>query len=330
MRTFNVDIDGILCEPCDFLNYQNAVPKKQNIEAINNLYQDNFIFLYTSRKKIDKKETEQWLQDNGVKYHGIIYDKPQSDFYVDDLAINNLPYIRPRESPEKLVICVSGGLDSTIAYHIAKKTYKDIICLFFNVGQPYYEKEKNVLKSLEIPFKEIDLSSVYADVEMQGHIIVNRNALFANIGSIYGNRVWIVGLKYENHYLMSDKNDQFYRYVSLSATQSTGKNVIVETPFREWSKTDILNYCIENELLEVVDKTTSCYDKNEHRCGKCSLCVRRFVAGKTAGIDEKFATNPKESQEAKLLVEKYEKALAENDFSHYSKERIIESLNILK
>lgn len=324
---YNVDIDGILCEPCDFKNYKKAVPKAVNIKKVNNLFESNEIVIYTSRKSEDADDTIKWLADNGVKYHSIIFNKPTADFYIDDVAIDNLPYIREREKDEQLVICMSGGLDSTIAYFMAKKLGHEPISLFFNVGQPYFEKEKLILDNLGIKYKQIDLL-FYKDIENQGHIIPNRNSIFANVASVYGNRIWIVGLVHENHYLMHDKNDQFYRYVSLSLTQSTGKNVIVESPFREMSKTDIFNYCKENDLMEVAGLTTSCYHPTLHRCGECSLCYRRWVAEQTAGVGWEWSSNPRDSMESKKMKKLYEQALKEQDFSHYSKERIDEALKL--
>ena len=88
-----VDIDGILCKNGSHLEYSQAVPLKDNIRKINNLYEAGHkIIIYTSRLSIDAKVTKAWLDKNGVKYHEAIFDKPTADFYIDDKAI---PFINP-------------------------------------------------------------------------------------------------------------------------------------------------------------------------------------------------------------------------------------------
>lgn len=325
-----IDIDGVLCHNGSNENYLNATPINYNIDSVNELYlQGNQIQIFTSRLTSDSEVTEDWLRRHGVKYHSITYNKPTADFYIDDKAVKFIPYLRPQSEETNLVVCVSGGLDSTIAYEIAKKRYSNIIALFFDVGQPYVDKERNTLGLLGIPFIEISIP-VYKNMDLDNYILPNRNSIFANIASLYGNRIWIVGLKYEDHYLMHDKNTPFYNYISLSLSQSTGRNIIVETPFGDWSKTDIFMYCLKNNLMNLLDITTSCYHPTLKRCGECSLCVKRYVAGMTVGVKETFSSNPKESYEAKRLVAEYENALKKKDFIHYTEERIIESLKILR
>jgi hypothetical protein len=50
---------------------------------------------------------------------------------------------------------------------------------------------------------------------------------------------------------------------------------------------------------------------------------------KANGIDEVYTKDPLESSEGKLLIENYKEALRKNDYSHYYKERIEETLNLL-
>ena len=91
----------------------------------------------------------------------------------------------------KLVICVSGGIDSTIAYYYARKKlgYKpeDILCLYINLNHPYSWKELIGLKQSGIPYKEINidiLRNEFGNIPQPIHpysIILNRNVLFAVI-----------------------------------------------------------------------------------------------------------------------------------------------------
>ena len=326
-----VDIDGVLCENGTPENYVHAIPKKINIDRINNLFDSkNEIVIYTSRLHEDRKITIEWLDRNAIQYHSIIFDKPSGDYYIDDKAIDVVPGV-DNVNEDKLVICMSGGLDSASAYYYAlEQGYKNIKNIFFDINQPYVEKELDCLNKLNIPYQVIKLDVWdMKNITPENYIIRNRNSMFANAASVYGNRIWIVGLKYENHYLMHDKNDSFYRYISLSLSQSIGENIIVETPYKHWSKTDIFKWLLERGRMDVIENTTSCYHPTKKRCGECSLCFKRWVSEKANNIDIPFDINPIKSNEGIELVKRYKKALKNNDFTHYSYERINETLNIV-
>ena len=85
VKVYAVDIDGVLCEERQDLNYHLSGPKYNNITKVNSLYADGHgIMLYSSRFESDREVTKIWLQNYGVKYHKLVLGKPQADFYVDD------------------------------------------------------------------------------------------------------------------------------------------------------------------------------------------------------------------------------------------------------
>ena len=84
------DIDGILTNETNGHDYENRTPRLENIEKLNKLYYDgNYIYLFTSRFSIDENVTIKWLLKYNVKYHKIIFDKPQYDLFIDDKAITD-------------------------------------------------------------------------------------------------------------------------------------------------------------------------------------------------------------------------------------------------
>jgi 7-cyano-7-deazaguanine synthase in queuosine biosynthesis len=239
---------------------------------------------------------------------------------------------------KKLVICVSGGLDSFIAYHYAliEKKYnkEDILCINFNINQPYFLKEKEALDSFGflIHYLKVDLiSEEFNNIpDISNYIIPGRNMIFASIAGSLGERVWILGMKYENHIHMYDKNGSFFNKSTVALTQALGELTIVESPFMNLSKTEAIKWALSNGITkEELGKTTSCYHDFLKRCGECSLCFKRYIAMKANGIDEVYTKDPLESSEGKLLIENYKEALRKNDYSHYYKERIEETLNLL-
>ena len=91
-KKFVFDIDGVIAEYRENLDYADAKPNRKMVSAINHLYDDgNYIVLFTARgtktgidwEDITKRQMEDW----GVKYHELKFQKPDADFYIDDKMI---------------------------------------------------------------------------------------------------------------------------------------------------------------------------------------------------------------------------------------------------
>tara|TARA_B100000963_G_C22605077_1_gene662097 strand:+ start:1388 stop:1729 length:342 start_codon:yes stop_codon:yes gene_type:complete len=100
MKILCFDIDGVICNNT-WGKYENALPNKEAIKKINQLYDQNFfIKLYTARFmgrnnenisktyqtgfEFTKKQLEKW----NLKYHELIMGKPSYDIIIDDKSIN--------------------------------------------------------------------------------------------------------------------------------------------------------------------------------------------------------------------------------------------------
>ena len=88
MKTYCFDIDGTLCTNTKGL-YKKAKPYYSRIKKANCLYEKgNKIILFTARgstTNIDWEEfTKKQLKKWGVKYHKLIFGKPEADIYIDD------------------------------------------------------------------------------------------------------------------------------------------------------------------------------------------------------------------------------------------------------
>ena len=84
-----VDLDGTLCEG-EFWGKGNSVPIGDRIEFINSLYKKGaHIIIWTARMPEWFADTQLWLQNNRVLYHGIaMREKIGADLYIDDKCIN--------------------------------------------------------------------------------------------------------------------------------------------------------------------------------------------------------------------------------------------------
>lgn len=86
------DIDGVICDTKG-MDYENAVPKEDNIKKINTLYEQGiYIKMYTGRGAVSRIDwrgvTEKQLDNWGVKYHELIFGKTPFDVFIDDHAWN--------------------------------------------------------------------------------------------------------------------------------------------------------------------------------------------------------------------------------------------------
>ena len=93
LKTYVIDIDGTICTNT-FGKYNEALPFKNRINFINNLYdQGNIIKYFTARgstTEIDwSADTKKQFSDWGVKYHDLIFKKPEGDIFVDDKSFNS-------------------------------------------------------------------------------------------------------------------------------------------------------------------------------------------------------------------------------------------------
>ena len=245
----------------------------------------------------------------------------------------------------KLVILLSGGLDSSVAYHYAikEKGYQpeDILCSWFDINQPYNKKEKDSLDKIGVPYKTISMDLIREEFnniptpDFPNQIIPGRNLIFATIAASFGERIWLMALDGETHLqtIERDKSTKFFEDTTNLLTYIFNvkrEKTIIESPFLHLSKTDVVKWAKENIGEDFIKATSTCYDENMHNCGKCSTCFKRWLAMKNNDIEEIYNANPWESNDAKELIEKYKKAYSTQDFSHYTKKRIEETFNALK
>ena len=84
-KNYLIDIDGTICD--DIPNEQadrmvTANIYKDALETLNRWYdQGHIITFFTSRLEVHRKVTEDWLEEKGFKYHGLLMNKPRGGNY---------------------------------------------------------------------------------------------------------------------------------------------------------------------------------------------------------------------------------------------------------
>lgn len=178
------------------------------------------------------------------------------------------------------VVMVSGGVDSTLCWH---KTGG--IPVFFDLNQPYVEKEKQAVARL---FGDA-LVSVKIDNEVAGTamnpFIPARNLFFASYAAMRFNadEIYMAGLKDDN---VVDKSPEAFEEMSKILTWFSKKPVKVLSPFWQRTKGQIIaDFLDGGGDPQVLLDTVSCYDgEGLSHCGKCPACFRRWVALESNGV----------------------------------------------
>lgn len=151
------------------------------------------------------------------------------------------------------------------------------------------------LGTLGVGFVEVGLTPLVPPTIRKAYVIPGRNAVFAAVGSLYSDRVWVVG-NYrrvdDGKNAMRDKNRRFYAEVSCLLSQFHGHPVHVESPFQHLSKADAIHWFLgaygENYGLDILNRTTTCYHPTLHRCGQCAACEKLALTLEELGLLPKF------------------------------------------
>jgi|GEM_PF-1728813 len=195
-----------------------------------------------------------------------------------------------------MILCLSGGLDSVIAYYYMGKPKT----IFFDYGD-YTKVEKERVLAIA-PDTIIDKSLNLAG-KSQGKTayIPNRNLMFAALACRYANTIVMAGIKDDD---VPDKNRiAFTEMGELLSNISGGTTIKVESPFWEMTKSDLVAWAIDNlstdELETVLEVSISCYTPTPDgkECRSCPSCFRKWNALDANGIHTKFKN--------KALMEEY-------------------------
>ncbi|MEQ8324586.1 MAG: phosphoheptose isomerase [Vicingaceae bacterium] len=85
IKNFLIDIDGTICD-----DIPNEEPERMKtaqvypsaLQTINKWFDEGHIItFFTSRTEEHREITEQWLDENGFRYHGLLVGKPRGGNY---------------------------------------------------------------------------------------------------------------------------------------------------------------------------------------------------------------------------------------------------------
>jgi 7-cyano-7-deazaguanine synthase len=194
----------------------------------------------------------------------------------------------------KIVVMLSGGIDSVVMTHALKKSHHDLLALTIYYGQRHAKEVQYAMlaaKDLNVPWYQIHVSGwrtlipnntvISGDVNTTP-VVPNRNAIMLNIAASVA-----IGQEYDtvafaahagDYEVFPDCRQQFFKALQESIQEGTNTRISIHTPFINLTKEKIIRLGVE--LGAPFEKTWSCYLGQANHCGKCMACIGRRQAFK--------------------------------------------------
>lgn len=210
---------------------------------------------------------------------------------------------------DKVVMALSGGMDSATMLAILLYEGHEVECLGFTYGSKHnaYETEaaKKIAEYYEVPYHLIDLTSAmktfksnllktggdipegnYNEACMELTVVPARNMVFLSIlaghaWSVNANKI-AVGIHKGDHAIYADCRKKFYKAMDAAIYLGTDNRVEVIAPLIDMDKTKILNNGIPINVP--YELTRTCYKDQPEPCGKCGSCRERIEAFENVGL----------------------------------------------
>jgi len=211
----------------------------------------------------------------------------------------------------KVVVLVSGGMDSVTALYHAAREHEVVAGLSFNYGSKHNHKELPLAawhcKELGVPHQVVPLSFMddlfksdllksggevpeghYEAANMKQTVVPFRNGIMMAIAAGFAESIEATGLVIAahsgDHAIYPDCREDFMRPMAEAITAGTYADVQVLRSFIDQRKEDI---AARGAALGVdFSQTWSCYKGGDLHCGKCGTCVERKEAFEIAGLED--------------------------------------------
>jgi 7-cyano-7-deazaguanine synthase len=215
---------------------------------------------------------------------------------------------------KKAVVLLSGGLDSSVAIHLAKSEGFEVYALSFDYGQKHnkeLECAKATAKKVGAVAHNIitlqlnlwggsSLTDSKMDVE-DGDVtrtdipmtyVPARNMVFLSVAASFAEAIGaqdiFIGVSEVDYSGYVDCREEFIRSMEQTINLGTvmgaeqGKKITIHTPFI--NKTKAEEILLGEQLKVDWSLTWSCYRGGAKPCGTCDSCLLRAKAFKEAGI----------------------------------------------
>jgi len=212
---------------------------------------------------------------------------------------------------KKVVVLVSGGMDSVAALYHAHRNHRVVGALSFDYGAKHNHKEipfaAEHCAELGVPHQVIKLDFIgalfksdllksggkiphghYEDKSMKKTVVPFRNGIMLAVAGGYaesiGARALVIAAHAGDHAIYPDCREPFMRGMAAALRLGTYARLQLLRPFIRLTKAQIAR---RGQRLGVdFSRTWSCYEGGEIHCGQCGTCVERKEAFELAGLTD--------------------------------------------
>lgn len=211
----------------------------------------------------------------------------------------------------KVVVLVSGGMDSVTALHAAARGHEVVAGLSFDYGSKHNHRELPFAswhcRQLGVPHEIVALDFMdrlfksdllksggaipeghYEADNMKQTVVPFRNGILLSIAAGYAESAGAEGLVIAahsgDHAIYPDCREDFMRPMAEAIRAGTYAGIEVLRPFIDLRKEGIA--AIGAGFGIDFAQTWSCYKGGEMHCGKCGTCVERKEAFALAGLPD--------------------------------------------
>ena len=211
----------------------------------------------------------------------------------------------------KVLVLVSGGMDSVVALHQAQCDHEVVAGLSFDYGSKHNHREipfaKQHCDHFEVRHEVIDLGFInthfesallrsgesipdghYEESSMKKTVVPFRNGIMLSIAAGFaesrGAEGLVIAAHSGDHAIYPDCREGFMQAMGDAIQLGTYDELALLRPFIDLRKEDI---AARGEALGVdFSQTWSCYKGGEKHCGTCGTCVERKEAFALAGMTD--------------------------------------------
>ncbi len=222
---------------------------------------------------------------------------------------------RAQEKP-KAVLCLSGGMDSSVCAAIAARDH-DVYALHFSYGQRTEARELRAAQevarligakefmplkidifrriggsaltdsTIAVPEASHDESQIGAEIPVTYVPFRNAHFLSAAVSwaEVLGAKTILIGAVEQDSSGYPDCRPAYYdAFNELVRLGTRDGDIRVETPLIRLKKSEIVRLGVE--LGAPLDVSWSCYSGEQEACGVCDSCVLRLRAFREAGASD--------------------------------------------
>lgn len=218
----------------------------------------------------------------------------------------------------KVVIGLSGGMDSATLLGQLLEQGAEVHCCMFSYGSKHSQYERasalkliNFYKERHLPVFEhhYDLIALfqagssallktggdipeghYNDENMKATVVPGRNLIFSSIMASLAESIEAesiaLGVHSGDHHIYPDCRPAFIGALNETIFESTDGMINIITPLLRDTKETILRKGLDFIIPVPYELTRTCYKDQPVACGKCGSCIERLEAFQLVGIPD--------------------------------------------